>query len=249
MAGIHILSDIDSISRRVADKWITLSTLAIQSKGAFHVALSGGSTPKRLYERLAEPEYSQQIDWSKIYVYFGDERSVAPEHEDSNYKMAKTALFDKVNIPAGNIHRMHAESKDIDSSASEYESLLKNNLPVSTAGVVMFDLVLLGMGDDGHTASLFPDTKILSEKERFVSPVYVNKLSTWRMSLTFPVINSARHIFILIAGENKKAVMAEVLAENPADEGEKPVYPIQMLDPVGDVDWYLDEQAAMELPR
>ena len=243
MTGIHILADIDAISHCVAEKWIALSADAIKKRQAFHVALSGGSTPKRLYQRLAEPAYSQKIDWHNTHIYFGDERSVPPQDSDSNFKMASDALLNQVDIPAANIHRMPADSEDIQKSADDYASLLEKNLSGtgSTTGDVKFDLVLLGMGDDGHTASLFPGTTILQEKARLVSAVYVEKLSTWRMSLTFPVINNARNIAVMVTGENKKEILAIVHGNA------EPVYPIQLLEPQGEIDWYIDESAAQLL--
>ena len=243
MTAIHILADIDAISSSVAEKWIALSAEAVEKRGAFHVALSGGSTPKRLYQRLAESAYSQKVDWHNTHIYFGDERSVPPQDADSNFKMASDAFLNQVDIPTANIHRMFADSDDIQKSADDYAGLLEKNLSCagSTEADIKFDLVLLGMGDDGHTASLFPGTSILQEKERLVSAVYVEKLSTWRMSLTFPVINNARCIAVMVAGESKKEVLAIVHGDA------EPVYPIQLLNPLGEIDWYIDESAAQLL--
>ena len=240
MKEIHVLSDIDSISQAVAEKWRVLSEQAISGHGGFHIALSGGTTPRRLFEFLATSDYSKRIDWSRVHIYFGDERSVPADHEDSNFKMASDALLDRVKVPGSQVYRMPADADDIQKAAEEYSSLLKNKLPVSDDGQVQFDLVLLGMGDDGHTASLFPGTTILEETDKLVSAVYVDKMATWRMSLTFPVINNARNIALLVAGENKKEILEKVLD----DTSVAPTYPVQMIRARGNIDWYIDAAAA-----
>jgi len=243
MKEIHVLPDIDSISQIVAEQWQILSEQAIAAHNGFHIALSGGSTPRRLFEFLATSAYSTSIDWSRTHVYFGDERSVPADHKDSNFKMASDALLDRVKIPGAQIYRMSADAEDIQKAADDYSALLGMKLPMSDDGQIQFDFVLLGLGDDGHTASLFPDTAILEEKDKRVSAVYVDKMSTWRMSLTLPVINNARNIAMLVAGENKKTILAKVLD----DTATTALYPVQMLQPRGKIDWYIDSAAAQAI--
>lgn len=238
MREIHILADIDEISHVVAKKWAQLSEHAINDHGGFHIALSGGSTPRRLYEYLASSDFSDQLNWPKTHIYFGDERSVAPDDEESNFKMATDAMLAHVAIPATQVYRMQAEADDIQQSVVQYSELLNHKLPANKQGLPCFDLVLLGMGDDGHTASLFPGTTILEEKEKPVAAVYVEKLKAWRMSITYPMINSACNVAIMVAGENKKEVIAQVLGEMGS------AYPVQRVQPDGNLDWYIDKAAA-----
>ncbi|NOX43648.1 MAG: 6-phosphogluconolactonase [Gammaproteobacteria bacterium] len=240
MNNITIFSDINEISQAVAKKWAVLSEQAISDHGGFHVALSGGSTPAHLYNYLATSAYKQRINWDKTYIYFGDERSVSPDHKESNFKMASDTLLDKVDIPVSQIYRMKAEVAEIEESAVEYAALLKDKLPMSENGESQFDLVLLGMGDDGHTASLFPGTQILQEKSELVRAVFVEKMKTWRMSITFRAINNARNIAVLVTGENKKKVLSKVLETGVAN----PLYPIMMIQPSGHIEWYIDAAAA-----
>ncbi len=240
MNNVKIYPDVAAISQAVAKKWSVLSEQAISEHGGFHVALSGGSTPRYLFDYLATSAYRDSINWEKTHIYFGDERSVSPEHEESNFNMARHALLDKVNIPASQIYRMKGEAAAIEDSAMQYAALLKKMLPTSEKGESQFDLVLLGMGDDGHTASLFPNTQILQEKSELVRAVFVEKMKTWRISITFRVINNARNIVVMVTGENKKNVLAHVLKARAPES----LYPITMIQPAGDMQWYIDTAAA-----
>jgi 6-phosphogluconolactonase len=245
VAEIRVFKDLEELSEAVAQQWIQLSQQAVRSRGTFHVALSGGSTPRFLFEKLATLKIADQIDWMNTHCYFGDERSVPPDHADSNFRMAKESLFDQVNIPPSQIYRMQAEKQDIKAAAKDYAAVLQKTLTVDPAGVVQFDLVLLGMGDDGHTASLFPATDILRNEVDLVAAVYVEKLHTWRMSITFPVINHARNIWILVAGRAKADVLQQVLAAEHLDQ----LYPIQMIKPQGVLEWFVDAAAAQKLMK
>lgn len=179
---------------------------AIEEKGRFVVALSGGSTPKKIYQTLSKPHYREALNWKDVFIFWGDERSVPPTDKDSNYHMAMTCGLDKLNIPKENIHRMPADRKDRDEAAKEYEKVIRETLAGNN-----FDYVMLGMGPDGHTASLFPDTKALSVSEKWVVPNEVPQKSTWRMTFTYPLINSADHIVFYIMGEEKREMLANVL--------------------------------------
>ncbi len=239
---VHIYNNTDALSRAAAQRWIELAEQAIKARGQFHIALSGGTTPRSLYECLASPEFAGRVDWQHVHVWFGDERTVPPGHPDSNYRMACEALLSHVPIPPAHVHRIEAEK---DAAAQAYETLITASIPRSAAGVAQFDLILLGLGPDGHVASLFPDTAILQERVRQVAAVHVDKLNTWRISLTLPVIDSARHIIVLVAGAAKAEIVRQILTE-----GQRSVpYPVQMIHPAGTFEWYLDAAAAQALPE
>ena len=189
------------------DHWIQTAGDAIKARGAFYVALSGGSTPKVIYQALSK---SDQIDWSKVHLFWSDERAVSPDNPDSNYFMAMTAGFKDLPIPENQIHRMEAEV-DVEHQAKKYDALISEKVP----GAV-FDLVMLGMGDDGHTASLFPQTHALHSGEQNAVANFIPQKKCWRMTLTFPCINRARNIVFYALGENKKKKLQEILLEKPS---------------------------------
>jgi 6-phosphogluconolactonase len=200
----------------------------------FSLVLSGGSTPKALYELLASDPYKSQLNWSKVDVFFGDERCVPPDHKDSNYLMAHTAMLSKLPLPEPNIHRMRGELAPED-AAIEYGKLLKERFHDDGP-----DFVLLGMGDDGHTASLFPGTKALDETQHRCVANFVPKMDTWRITMTYPFLNKAAQVLFLVAGESKAARVQEVL-EGPRDFHRLPIQGIQ---PVGKLTWLLDAAAS-----
>ncbi len=245
MKEIRIYPDHTLLMQAAAEQFTSLYEASVVAQGHFTVALSGGSTPKALYALLAEPQFSRYIDWSKVYFFWGDERAVPPEDDDSNYRMAKLALFDLVDVPAGNIYRMYGES-DPKEAAADYERRLVEFFNQRDDGKVAFDLLLLGMGDDGHTASLFPHTAALDETEKLVVANFVPKLDTWRITLTTTSINAAHHILFLVSGASKAGVLHEVL------EGARQAreLPSQVINPVeGQLIWLLDEAAARLLTQ
>jgi 6-phosphogluconolactonase len=189
------------------DNFVSLYNGAIATKDFFSVALSGGSTPKAIFQKLATPPYTSLIDWAKVLVFWSDERSVSPDNPDSNYKMALDNGLKELILPH-NTFRMKAE-KNIEENAKEYEKLIKDKL-----GANHFDLVMLGMGDDGHTASLFPGTKGLTVENRLVIANHIPQKSTTRMTLTFDCINQSQNINLYVLGANKKQMVKEVLLEN-----------------------------------
>ena len=211
---------------------------AIQTHGSFFVALAGGSTPKAVYQKVTAPPYSEEIDWEKVFLFWGDERSIPPSDPESNYKMAMDAGFQKVPIPKDHIFRMVAE-ENIEENALKYEDEIRKTLKDRP-----FDLVILGMGEDGHTASLFPQTEGLKAEDRLAIANFIPQKNTWRMTLTFDVLNSAQNIAIYIIGQAKKDILAEVLQTELQPER----YPIQL---IGTNDtkalWIVDEAAAAEL--
>lgn len=235
-----VFPDTERLAAAAAARWIALCHAALGARGAFHVALSGGSTPKRLYQWLARPDQQAVIDWSRVQLWFGDERAVPPDHADSNFRMARETLLDHIAIPPQNIHRMRAEPARIEQDAETYAAELRRQLPQDDAGTPVFDLILLGMGADGHTCSLFPDTPILREHARSVAAVHVQRLDSWRLSLTYPVLDAARQLLFLVAGADKAAMLRQICR----GEGNVPVLGIR---PRGAVEWYLDEAAAAEL--
>jgi len=183
------------------EHWIHTAQRSIQQRGRFAVALSGGSTPAAIYAALAK---DTTLDWSKIYLFWSDERAVPPDHPDSNYHMAM-ASFSKVPIPPTQIFRMHAES-DIERHAADYEEKIRHTLGHSS-----FDLVMLGLGEDGHTASLFPNTPALAIEDKLVAPNHIPLLKTWRMTFTFPCINQSTHIALYALGAPKQKIVSQVL--------------------------------------
>ena len=212
-----------------AEHFIVAFQEAVADHGSFRVALSGGSTPKALYALLTEPPYANKIDWNRIHLFWSDERNVPPDHVNSNYHMAMQAGFAKMNIPNSQIHRMVGE-KNIQEGAAAYDSLLQTELKGQG-----FDYVCLGMGKDGHTASLFPGTKGLSVKGRLVIANEIPQKDTWRMTFTFDCINNAKHIVLYVLGEDKKEMVQRVFSTK-----EEP-YPVQKIGtPQHKALWILD---------
>ncbi len=219
-----------------------LLSLIEASHGDFNIALAGGSTPKRLYQILASSPYREQMPWSRLRFFFGDERSVGPDHADSNYRMAKEALFDHVPLDATRIHRIEGEAADIQLAAQHYGELLQQHLPRDASGQLQFDVVLLGLGPDGHIASLFPDTTALAVNDAATAAVWVEKMNTWRVTISYPLINHARHVWLFVAGDSKAAIIDEIFNHPSATH-----YPVQGIRAVNELCWFLDQAAAKEL--
>ncbi|HEY0009336.1 MAG TPA: 6-phosphogluconolactonase [Tepidisphaeraceae bacterium] len=237
---IRVLPDAESIIVEVAERIVELAELSATSGILFSLFLSGGSTPKALYERLAGEQYKSLIDWRSVEIYFGDERCVPPESELSNYKMAHDTLISKVPIPPQNVFRMKGEI-DPQQAAKEYGQMLKERFFDEGP-----DLLLLGMGDDGHTASLFPNTEALKETHHrcvanHVPYDYIPAGTNWRLTLTYPFINRSREVAILVTGASKAKRVSEIL-EGDEDHAR---LPIQGVKPdLGNVTWYMDVGAA-----
>lgn len=246
LPGVVVLEDAASVAREGAARFVALAQAAIAARGAFHVALSGGKTPAALFRRLAEDDLRGAVDWSRVHLYWSDERTVPPTHPDSNYGMAARELMARVEIPRGNVHRMEAERADLDRAAQEYEALLRKNLPAGPGGFPCFDLIYLGMGPDGHTASLFPGSAGLEEKTKAVIAHHVvppNFPPSKRMTFTFPLLNAARVVLFLITGADKKDRLREVLAGT-----HQPPYPSQLVRPAaGERILLVDRDAAAAL--
>jgi 6-phosphogluconolactonase len=237
---INVSKNQEEIFIKSADIFTQLASQAIAARGQFSVALSGGSTPKGMYTLLASDAYKDKIDWSKVQLFWGDERSVPPTDSQSNFRMANETMISKIAIPPENVHRMQAEAEDIEAAAKDYENVLKQVLNFTDGEQPCFDLILLGMGDDGHTASLFPGTKALAEKNRVVVVNWVEKFHTNRMTFTAPAINNARNVVFMAAGENKRHPLKEVLIGERNPE----LYPSQLVQPTnGKLIWLVDEAA------
>jgi len=238
--SIMVYPDLPALGQAVAQRWRRLAIQAHSETGQFHVALSGGTTPRYLYTQLASPDLVEALPWGTTHIYFGDERCVPPDHNDSNFRMASETLLQHVSIPQQHIHRIEAENPAPELCAIRYEKCLEDNLPCTPQGRKYFDLILLGLGPDGHIASLFPDSDILHEQAKLVAAVYVEKLQSWRISLTFTAIALARHIIILVAGDNKADIIAQVLGYKPHTIK----FPVEMLHESAAPEWYLDTAAA-----
>ncbi len=239
----HVFENLDALYLALLSQWRQNAAAAIAERGAFHVSLAGGNTPRGFYAALAQDTANEVDLWRQTHVYFGDERCVPQDHPDSNYRMAREALLSKVPVPAEHVHPMYDAVLSVEENVAQYARLLQDTLPQDAQGHPVFDLVLLGMGDDGHTASLFPGTGILDEYHQPVAAQFVEKLNAWRISLTFATLNAARHVVILVAGDTKADILAEIFSA-PEDVR----YPIQRVRPQGRLDWYLDAAAASLLP-
>jgi 6-phosphogluconolactonase len=241
-----VLPDPDSVARAAAERIALRAERAAKEPGTFTIALSGGSTPGRLYALLADPSapYRARIPWERMQVFFGDERHVPPDDPQSNFRMARETLLDRAPIPPANVHRILAE-RSADEAAALYEEELRRAFALDSAGLPRFDVVLLGMGEDGHTASLFPGTAALSERRRLAVANWVPRFSTWRITLTLPVLNSARAVLFLVAGGDKAGPLAAVFDPSSAPDA----YPCQLVRPgSGELLWLVDRAAAARVP-
>ncbi|MGD0266489.1 MAG: 6-phosphogluconolactonase [Candidatus Methylomirabilota bacterium] len=210
---IRILADGDDLCRAAAEEFVRLADEAVRARGRFTVALSGGSTPEALYRLLAAEDggFRVRVPWGQAHFFWGDERHVPPDHPDSNYRMASEAMLSRVPVPPGNVHRIPAENPDAAEAATEYAETLRTFFDAAAGRFPRFDLILLGMGSDGHTASLFPGTDAIQEKIRLVAALWVEKLGAYRITLTVPVLNDAASVIFLVSGEGKAEALRAVL--------------------------------------
>lgn len=242
---IRISPNPQTLADEAARRFAALARDAIGVRGRFVVALSGGSTPKALLGLLAQPPYRDALAWDCIHVAWGDERCVPPDDAQSNYRMAREVLLAHVPIPASNVHRMPAERPDHEDAAAEYAATLRSLFGLAAGELPHFDLIHLGLGTEGHTASLFPGSPALAERDRLVAAPWVEKLSAFRLTLTPPVLNAAREVQFLAAGGEKAAIVRDILhAPHNPDE-----LPAQVVAPTdGRLVWLLDNAAAARLP-
>ena len=215
---------------------------AVRHAGRFTLALSGGNTPRRLYARLATPPFRSRIDWPRVDVFWGDERCVPPDHPDSNYRLAYESLLSRVPIPPERIHRMRGEDPDPERAAQEYARELERVFNLDPGGRPRFDLILLGLGADGHTASLFPGSATLNETARLAVATYAEPVKGYRLTLTLPVLNAAARVIFLVSGETKAEALRAAL-----NDGASPNRPASLIWPERGAFWLVDRDAARRL--
>jgi 6-phosphogluconolactonase len=240
---IVVADDLQDLAARAAELFVTLAARAIGTSGRFRVALSGGETPKTLFRLLATPEYAGRIDWDHVHLFWGDERHVPPDDEASNYRMTRETLLDKVPLPPGNVHRIQGELP-AEEAAQRYEQDLRSSFGLGPGELPRFDLVLLGMGDDGHTASLFPGIALPDEPDRLVAAPWVPKFNAYRITLMPRVLNNAAIVAFLVSGAGKAAMLHNVI-EGPRQPDN---LPSQRIAPAhGSLLWLVDQAAAAQL--
>lgn len=236
---MHAFDTPDVVYRHTAERIVESINTTLSRQPQCSLALGGGSTPQRLYEMLST-KYATRVDWSRVLFFWGDERAVPPTHADSNFRMAKNSLLDPLDISSRQIHRMEGERANLAEAARDYEDRLRATL---SGAPPVVDLVLLGMGADGHTASLFPGTEALEETERLVVANHVPQLSADRLTMTFPLLNAASHIMFVVIGEAKAAALAAVM-EGPTHVRQ---LPSQGVTGAEVIEWWLDAAAASQL--
>jgi 6-phosphogluconolactonase len=229
---VYVYDTPDEVAHAAADAFVAIVAGVLADRATVRVALAGGSTPKAMYRLLASPAYRERVEWPRVEIYFGDERCVPPDHPDSNYRMAREALLDHVPLGADRVHRIAGERPPEEAAAQYQQKLVRLGEPA-------LDLVLLGMGPDGHTASLFPGTPVLAETRALAAAVYVEKMKSWRVTLTAPVLSSAAHVLITTEGESKADALAKALLEPPG------TVPIQLVR-AADQRWLVDKAAAQK---
>ena len=227
---VWVYDDADAVARAAADMFVAIVAGVLADRSIARVALAGGSTPKAMYHLLASPAYRERVEWGRVEIFFGDERCVPPDHVDSNYRMAREALLDHVPLGADRVHRIAGERPPEEAAAQYQQKLVRD---------AALDLVLLGMGPDGHTASLFPGTPVLSETRALAAAVYVEKMKSWRVTLTAPVLSAAAHVMITTVGAEKAEALQKALRGPPGR------VPIQLVR-ASDQRWLVDRAAAQK---
>jgi len=244
-AEIRVLTTPQELFEAAAEEVLRDAKEAVEARGRFTIALSGGSTPKSLYNLLAT-NARNAMPWDRTFFFWGDERHVPPTDPDSNYRMVDEVMLSKVPVPPGNVFRMPAENPDATAVADAYEKTLRKFFQLEAVGIPQFDLILLGMGPDGHTASLFPGTAGLQEKSHLVIANWVEKLKAHRLSFTLPILNAARCVAFLVSGIDKAPALHAVLEEDAPGEQ----YPAKLVNPSpGKLVWFVDRAAASALAK
>ncbi len=238
---LKIFPTTDELIRETARRITSCLVQEVRQRGSASLVLSGGATPRRVYEELGSEELSREVEWPKVHIFWGDERCVPPTMPESNFRMANEALIKKIQIPERNVHRIHAE-RPPQEAAQLYQAEVKRVFALRERQLPEFTVVLLGLGEDGHTASLFGNTTALQEHTKLVTEVYVERLNASRVTLTLPAINNALNILFIVTGKEKAAILREVL------EGEIPSYPANLVNPTrGLLSWFVDRDAASQL--
>ncbi len=240
---IQIFADAQELSRAAAEEFVRMAVEAVRERGTFTVALAGGSTPRSLYTLLAswsEP-FRARVPWDKIHFFWGDERHVPPEHAESNYRMARETMLERAPVPSENVHRIKSENMNAAKAAEEYEETLREFFKLAEGQLPRFDLILLGVGPDGHIASIFLGTEVVNEKSLLVAAPWVEKFKSHRITLTPPVLNNAACIIFLVSGAEKAEVLREILEGDYRPER----FPAQIISPTnGRLLWLADQSAA-----
>lgn len=241
---IQTFPGLEELSRAAAVRFTELARERAQQGRLFAAALSGGTTPQTFLGMLASPEFSERIPWDNVHLFQVDERCVPPDDRQSNYRMIRSALLRPVPAAAAHFHRMKAEQEDRDAASTDYAAEIEKILAPAEGSTPRFDLIYLGLGSDGHTASLFPGSAAVAESARWVCPNYVEKLEMHRLTLTYPVLNAASEIVFLVSGSGKAEILRQVLE----GKGKLEQFPARRVQPVqGSVTWYLDRAAARHL--
>ena len=239
---IEVFADNGALNTATAERIVAAAVRAVAERGGFHLVLSGGETPKPLYELLATPAWKSRIDWKRTHVYWSDERCVPVDDPRSNAGMTRRALLDHVPVPAAQVHPLYLE-RSPQQAARDYEALLRRS---ASGGLPRFDLALLGLGADGHTASLFPGTAAVAERQRLVCELYLPEQDMHRLTMTVPLLNQARQVVFLVSGAGKAAMLQQVLSDTVDSVGQMP--PARLIRPVdGELDWLVDVAAASNL--
>jgi 6-phosphogluconolactonase len=239
--NLEIASDPENLAQRSVEIFVAEAQNAIEDRGTFNVAISGGHTPKRFFELLGEAPKATSLSWDKIHLFWVDERYVPPDSQWSNYKLAAETFLPKVAIPDDNVHRIPTEFEDFNVAAQHYEEIIRSVFGLDKKQVPEFDLIVLGMGVEGHTGSLFPDSYACLDTEDLVCVVYLLDDKLNRITLTHPVLSAASRLAVLVSGEEKATILKEVFTSTPDDVR----YPIHILWPILDkVTWLVDENAA-----
>lgn len=238
-----ILKNMEALCAEAAYDLTRIISTAIDHRGEAHIFLAGGSTPRRLYKYLATSNVGRTIPWGKVHIYFGDERNVPSDDPDCNYNMANQSLLKWISVDPTHIHRIQGELS-AEEAAEAYNNKLKYCVPSSANGLPNADLIILGLGPDGHVASLFPDTDILDNTTDYAAAVWVEKLKTNRISITYPVINNAENVWLFVSGEEKREIVDKIFNYHTPGR-----YPAERIDPQGILTWYLDEAAAYRIDR
>ncbi len=241
---LRVYSDAGQLARAAAELFVNTATESIEARGRFRVALSGGTTPRRLYKLLATSAFSSRVDWGRVEIFWGDERYVPGNDPDSNYRMTAEALLQHVPVPAANIHRVPTEISPPAAAASAYEKEIRQSFG-DASSIPQFDLIYLGLGTNGHTASLFPHSPALREQSRLVLADFVGEVNGWRITMSAPLLNRGRTVAFLVEGPEKAEVLRDVLL-GPVDAERLPA---QLVSPEGKLLWMVDEAAASQLPQ
>jgi 6-phosphogluconolactonase len=256
LIDLRVVADLAEMARAAAEEVTSAAVEAVRQHGRFAIALSGGSTPRPLFRLLASTgkPFRARLPWDRAHFFWGDERHVPPDHPDSNYRMAREELLDHVPVPAGNVHRIRSEDPDAGAAANDYEQELRRffappaslptEAPLPAEEPPRFDLMLLGIGPDGHTASLFPGTSVVHETQRWVAAPWVEALRTFRITLTPPVLNAAARVLFLVSGADKAAALRAIVERDAGERQEVDRYPAQVVQPArGSLLWLVDRDA------